>query len=221
MNKKECKGINKAFGYDGCGKLSDYRKFGLCPYCLYDWMTNSENGKIYYLKQFKPKVNNQTKQVEERIILKTKIEVLFEGIDLNIFKPLEAKEITDIDLKEIKSALGFLQWSDRVQNLMRDIDLLRHSKIDSNYEITYDDFQFLRNLNEEYGYYEGIIDWLKNYDCRQIIFWTDKEPFVLSFDVEHTWNKQCGTYATTESIFEINSKSKPKTYSYQKIKNSN
>lgn len=57
-----------------------------------------------------------------------------------------------IDLKEIKSALGFLQWSDRVQNLMRDIDLLRHSKIDSNYEITYDDFQFLRNLNEEYGF---------------------------------------------------------------------
>ena len=97
MNKKECKGINKAFGYDGCGKLSDYRKFGLCPYCLYDWMTNSENGKIYYLKQFKPKVNNQTKKRNKekekkdrdkitnyRNLLQTKIQLICRLIDIGL-----------------------------------------------------------------------------------------------------------------------------------------
>jgi len=74
-------------------------------------------------------------------------------------------------------------------------------------------------LADEYAYYDGIIDWMKKYKCRQVVFWTDKEPFVLDFETEHIWHKQCGTYATTESIFEINTKSESKTYSYQKIKN--
>ena len=58
----------------------------------------------------------------------------------------------NINLNEIKSALGFLQWSDKVQDKVKDIDLLRYGKMESNYEITYGDFQFLRNLNEEYGF---------------------------------------------------------------------
>ena len=82
----------------------------------------------------------------------------------NLEDLLESNEFTrletlmnkfNIGLGEIKSALGFLQWSDRVQNCMKDIDLLRYNKIDSNYEITYDDFLFLRNINDEYGFYDG------------------------------------------------------------------
>lgn len=61
----------------------------------------------------------------------------------------------DINFNKIKSALGFLNWSDRVQNKTSEIDLLRFNKIKENYEITYDDFQFLRNLNEEYNYFDG------------------------------------------------------------------
>lgn len=59
---KKCKGINKANGYAGCGVESLNRKYGLCPSCLYDWMTTNENGKIYYQKQFIP----QTKKVSEK-----------------------------------------------------------------------------------------------------------------------------------------------------------
>jgi DNA modification methylase len=29
-------------------------------------------------------------------------------------------------------------------------------------------------LADEYGYYDGIIDWCKNFDCRQLIFWSAK-----------------------------------------------
>jgi len=59
---KPCKGINKAKGYDACNKPSAFRKFGLCPSCLYDWMTNTELGKIYYKKQFLPKVSKATQK---------------------------------------------------------------------------------------------------------------------------------------------------------------
>jgi Rps23 Pro-64 3,4-dihydroxylase Tpa1-like proline 4-hydroxylase len=58
----------------------------------------------------------------------------------------------NIKLNEIKSALGFLQWSDRIQDRVSEIDLLRFNRIEDSYEITYDDFQFLRNLNEEFGF---------------------------------------------------------------------
>lgn len=58
----------------------------------------------------------------------------------------------NINLKEIKSALGFLQWSENVQNTIKDIDLLRFNRIDSEYQITYDDFKFLKNLNDEFGF---------------------------------------------------------------------
>jgi len=66
IKEKPCKGINKAKGYDGCGKDSAYRKFGLCPACFYDWMTTTELGKIHYQKQFLPKVSKNTqKQIKK------------------------------------------------------------------------------------------------------------------------------------------------------------
>jgi len=47
IKEKNCKGMNKAFGFDGCGKLSKYRKYGLCPSCLSDWMSNTIIGQEY------------------------------------------------------------------------------------------------------------------------------------------------------------------------------
>jgi len=56
MTKKKCKGINKAKGFDGCGALSEKRRFGLCPLCLY------KSGKAWHDKQFIPKVRQRTKK---------------------------------------------------------------------------------------------------------------------------------------------------------------
>ena len=57
---KPCKGINKAKGFDGCGKNSMYRKHGLCPTCQYEWMMEDERGKIYKAKVFDIEVKQQT-----------------------------------------------------------------------------------------------------------------------------------------------------------------
>lgn len=64
MNQKpkKCKGINKAHGYEGCGKEVLKRTYGLCPYCLWDWMQNTEAGRIHYKKQFIPRVEKRTKK---------------------------------------------------------------------------------------------------------------------------------------------------------------
>lgn len=49
--KKICKkGINKAFGFIGCGNSSFNLKYGLCPSCLFDFYSKDERGKILFKK---------------------------------------------------------------------------------------------------------------------------------------------------------------------------
>ena len=47
VKPKKCKGIGKAHGFIGCGELSLYRKYGLCPSCLSDWSNQTEEGKEF------------------------------------------------------------------------------------------------------------------------------------------------------------------------------
>lgn len=76
MKSKICKPVNsKTRGYDGCGKESNYRKFGLCPSCLFDWMQTDERGKIYYQSQFKPKVKAKVKRTKDQEFKKKKEDI--------------------------------------------------------------------------------------------------------------------------------------------------
>ena len=59
-------------------------------------------------------------------------------------------------------------------------------------------------LADEYGYYDGIIDWCKNYDCKQLIFWSAKVEFPLDYTARHVWDKKCGVGSMYEFIFERN-----------------
>ncbi len=55
MVNKTCKGNYRVDKFEGCGGTSFKFTYGLCPSCLYEWMTTTENGKIYYSKSFEPK----------------------------------------------------------------------------------------------------------------------------------------------------------------------
>lgn len=46
MKPKKCKGIGRAKDFNGCGKLSNRRKYGLCmDTCYKNWLFNSDEGK--------------------------------------------------------------------------------------------------------------------------------------------------------------------------------
>ena len=60
MKVKTCQGNYRVDKFKGCGNTSFKFKYGLCPSCLYEWMTTTENGKIHYAKTFLPKVKNTT-----------------------------------------------------------------------------------------------------------------------------------------------------------------
>lgn len=65
-NKKVCKGIGRAKGFPGCGTLSDNRQNGLCPVCLYSWMTETEAGRLWKIQVFDPRVDKAQKKESKR-----------------------------------------------------------------------------------------------------------------------------------------------------------
>jgi site-specific DNA-methyltransferase (adenine-specific) len=57
---------------------------------------------------------------------------------------------------------------------------------------------------EKYKYYAGILDVLTLFDCVQLIFWTAKVRFPLSYSSIHIWDKSIDCASYYERIFERN-----------------
>ena len=57
---------------------------------------------------------------------------------------------------------------------------------------------------ELYGYKDGIIDFLKDLKCKQLMFWSAKEDFPLDYTAIHIWDKKTGVGSMYERIFERN-----------------
>ncbi len=64
--EKICKGINKANGVNGCGKLTKFRTFGLCNNCLSDFLFDSDAGKLVFQKRIMPKVDISLKKIKHK-----------------------------------------------------------------------------------------------------------------------------------------------------------
>lgn len=67
-------------------------------------------------------------------------------------------------------------------------------------------------LVNEYKYKDGILDFLEQLDCKQLIFWSAKAPFPLDHTAIHIWDKKVPT-TPYERIFERNGKTHYKHYS--------
>jgi DNA modification methylase len=51
----------------------------------------------------------------------------------------------------------------------------------------------------EYG--DCDISFLREFDCRQLIFWSAKADFPLSYTAIHIWDKKCGVGSMYERVF--------------------
>lgn len=68
-----------------------------------------------------------------------------------------------------------------------------------------------------YKYQPGFLDDLKRFKCRQLIFWTAKEPFPLDYTAIHIWDKKTGAGSQYERIFERNGGSDYRVFRYYLI----
>lgn len=96
QKNKKCKGIGKAFGFEGCGNLTLNRKFGLCMNCYPDFILNDERGKIIMQKSMitaKVKVKKEqiraTKEEKDKLKdwsaeLQVKINCIVRMIDVGL-----------------------------------------------------------------------------------------------------------------------------------------
>ena len=57
---------------------------------------------------------------------------------------------------------------------------------------------------KKYNYTEAPILYLDNFKCRQFVFWTAKEDFLLDYTAIHIWDKKMGCASEYEQIFERN-----------------
>lgn len=93
MNKeKPCKGINKAKGFKGCGKLTQFRKYGLCMSCYPTWLYSTDLGKLEIEKaRIKGKKQVENKKKKERAELKESLKSISKII--SEIKPIFQKYI--------------------------------------------------------------------------------------------------------------------------------
>lgn len=71
---------------------------------------------------------------------------------------------------------------------------------------------------DEYKYYEGLLNFLADYDCRQLIFWSARTDFPLDYCARHRWLKFRG-FANIEYIYERNGGGEEYNFKYQKLNN--
>ena len=73
---------------------------------------------------------------------------------------------------------------------------------------------------DEYKYYDGILDFAQNYECRQLIFWSSKVDFPLDYTAIHIWDKKTGCGSEYEKIYERNGHKNYKVFSHYLINSS-
>ena len=65
---------------------------------------------------------------------------------------------------------------------------------------------------DEYGYFPPMF--LNDFSCRQLIFWSARSDFPLSYTAIHIWDKQTGTGTQYERIFERNGSTSFNVYNF-------
>jgi site-specific DNA-methyltransferase (adenine-specific) len=70
---------------------------------------------------------------------------------------------------------------------------------------------------ELYSYKEGLLDFLNNFECRQLIFWSAKVEFPLDYTAIHIWDKKCGVGSMYKRIFERNGGKNYRVFRYYLI----
>lgn len=166
---KQCNGIGKARGFEGCGKETSRRTYGLCPSCYFDFMTNDERGRIIYQKKFIPKVKAATdrnsaetkKALREKtenwhVKLTEKLQLIARLIDYG--QPCPARGYTDCQFHggHVETKGGHFAMKFNLHNIHR------QSAQSNNWHNDAD--RFKEGLAKEYGI--GYIDFIQ--EMRQI-----------------------------------------------------
>ncbi len=71
---------------------------------------------------------------------------------------------------------------------------------------------------DEYRYHEGVLDGIASIHCRQLVCWSGRAEFPLSYTAVHIWNKNPSNHgAQYERVFERNGGKHQKVFTYYMV----
>jgi hypothetical protein len=91
---------------------------------------------------------------------------------------------------------------------------------DKSFDLVLTDPPYPDYYQEEFRYYDGIILFLDNIECRQFVFWSAKVDFPLSYTARHIWDKITGAANQWDFIYERNGQKRQKVYRGHRINSS-
>ena len=101
---KLCKGINKALGFDGCGKtmIAAERKYGLCPKCLWRWTQETDTGAEWF-KAAQERNRKHQQEAKARQWRKQKQDIKRKLMSVNAIRSQKAQPIFNRIIRMIDS----------------------------------------------------------------------------------------------------------------------
>jgi hypothetical protein len=159
---KTCtKGINKAKGFEGCGKESFKLTAGLCPSCYFSFLTTDERGKIIYQKSFLPKVSlklksfqkQKTKQMKENIKTKSDYEKELQKEINTIVRLIDKDQVCISTLKPLNAKFdaGHFYSVGSTPALRFNLNNIFAQSVYANQYLSGDQINFLSGLSQLYG----------------------------------------------------------------------
>ena len=168
---KQCKkGINKAKGFNGCGKESFKLTAGLCPSCYFSFLTTDERGKIIYQKSFLPKVSlklksfqkQKTKEMKENVKTKSDYEKELQKEINTIVRLIDKDQVCISTLKPLNAKFdaGHFYSVGSTPALRFNLNNIFAQSVYANQYLSGDQINFLSGLSQLYG--ENYKDYVLN-----------------------------------------------------------
>ena len=204
---KTCtKGINKAKGFDGCGKESFKLTAGLCPSCYFSFLTTDERGKVIYQKSFLPKVSlklksfqkQKTKEMKENVKTKSDYEKELQKEINTIVRLIDKDQVCISTLKPLNAKFdaGHFYSVGSTPSLRFNLNNIFAQSVYANQYLSGDQINFLSGLSQLYGenYKEYVLNLKSVYKELKLHIYEIKDKIKIAREIVKELKEQNEVY---------------------------
>lgn len=223
IKEKNCSGIGKAKSFQGCGKLTQFRKHGLCSSCYPKWLYTTDVGKLEIekaslkakkqietkRKKIKAEAKESLKEVKDfKVDLQREINTIVRLIDKDCVCPCTLKKHTYNDSGHVYSRGSTPELAFNLNNIyLQSVYANQHLSGDpinffKGLEILYgkEHKEYVYNLKGKFLPFKPTKEEIKEYikTARQIV--KELKSLDLPYSPEHRlrlrneYNKRIGIY---------------------------
>lgn len=204
---KQCKkGINKAKGFDGCGKESFKLTAGLCPSCYFSFLTTDERGRVIYQKSFLPKVSlklksfekQKTKEMKENVKTKSDYEKELQKEINTIVRLIDKDQVCISTLKPLntKYDAGHFYSVGSTPSLRFNLNNIFAQSVYANQYLSGDQINFINGLSQLYGenYKEYVLNLKSVYKELKLHIYEIKDKIKIAREIVKELKEQNDVY---------------------------